>query len=111
MNAPDTLTYADPRHLVLAALTERDGPDCFYCGQAPERDGLILEHVIPVRRNGPNTIDNLVLACTSCNLSKGSKPGWFFVLLRHEREVEQGRFMEHAYQHPLKPYVVTRSPA
>ena len=31
------------------------------------------EHVIPRSRGGPDTIDNIVLACEQCNLSKGDK--------------------------------------
>ena len=31
------------------------------------------EHVIPLVRGGKHTLDNLVLACRTCNLSKGDK--------------------------------------
>lgn len=43
---------------------------CAYCGSAGH---LHWEHVIPRSRGGPDTIDNIVLACEQCNLSKGDK--------------------------------------
>jgi hypothetical protein len=43
---------------------------CTYCGcEAP----LQWEHIIPLSRGGPDHIDNLVLSCRTCNLSKGTK--------------------------------------
>ncbi|MCP3910186.1 MAG: HNH endonuclease [Actinomycetia bacterium] len=36
-------------------------------------DDLQWEHIIPRSAGGPDTIDNLVLACPECNLSKGTR--------------------------------------
>ena len=44
---------------------------CAYCGAA--NDGFHWEHIIPKNRGGPDTIDNMVLACPDCNLRKGAK--------------------------------------
>src|SRR5256714_15051427 len=38
---------------------------CVYCEKACD------EHIIPRSRGGTDTIDNMVLACRECNLSKG----------------------------------------
>lgn len=43
-----------------------------------------LDHVIPLKRNGSNSIENLVYACQHCNLSKGSK-------LPHEWDGNNGK--------------------
>ncbi len=43
---------------------------CEYCGQ---KEGLSWDHLIPRAKNGPDTAENHVLACKSCNSSKGSK--------------------------------------
>ena len=50
---------------------------CAYCGS---QNPLHWEHLIPKSRGGPDTIDNLVLACAPCNLQKGSlNPiDWYF---------------------------------
>ncbi|MCB1941806.1 MAG: HNH endonuclease, partial [Candidatus Accumulibacter sp.] len=43
---------------------------CCYCGS---RDFLSVDHLIPRKRGGANTGDNLVWACRSCNSSKGAR--------------------------------------
>jgi CRISPR/Cas system Type II protein with McrA/HNH and RuvC-like nuclease domain len=43
---------------------------CAYCGAEGR---LQWEHIIPRAMNGPDSVDNLVLACQACNLSKGSR--------------------------------------
>lgn len=61
---------AIPAH-VRRAVFERDGERCVYCGAV---DGPFhLDHVFPFSRGGSTTIENLVVACVPCNLSKGSK--------------------------------------
>lgn len=40
---------------------------CCYCGS---RANLSVDHLIPTKRGGANTGDNLVWACRSCNSSK-----------------------------------------
>ncbi len=44
---------------------------CAYCGT--ESDSLQWEHIIPRDKGGPDTIDNLVMACSSCNATKGAR--------------------------------------
>jgi hypothetical protein len=43
---------------------------CAYCGV---QCGLSLDHLIPVSKGGPDTGDNVVWACRSCNSSKGAR--------------------------------------
>ncbi len=43
---------------------------CEYCGS---KENLSWDHLIPRSKNGPDTAENHVLACKSCNSSKGSK--------------------------------------
>jgi 5-methylcytosine-specific restriction endonuclease McrA len=42
---------------------------CLYCGAKSTQ----LDHIIPVSRNGRNSIGNLVGACSPCNSSKNDK--------------------------------------
>jgi len=44
---------------------------CFYCGKKVKR--LSKDHVIPISKNGLDTIDNIVPACMRCNRKKGAK--------------------------------------
>ena len=48
----------------------RDRFQCQYCGD--DRD-LTFDHVIPRRYGGETTWENIVAACSSCNLKKGGK--------------------------------------
>ncbi|OYY22022.1 MAG: HNH endonuclease, partial [Azorhizobium sp. 35-67-15] len=47
----------------------RDRFTCQYCGS---RDDLTFDHLIPRSRGGQTTWDNVVTACSPCNLRKGS---------------------------------------
>jgi 5-methylcytosine-specific restriction endonuclease McrA len=43
---------------------------CVYCGSG---ENLTTDHLIPKNRGGDNSADNLVIACKSCNSSRGDK--------------------------------------
>lgn len=51
----------------------RDNHQCQYCGRRFSKQELTVDHVVPRSRGGGDTWDNLVLACTVCNLKKGSR--------------------------------------
>jgi 5-methylcytosine-specific restriction endonuclease McrA len=46
--------------------------ECFWCGKSLE-DGYHIDHFYPISRGGDNSIENLVVSCPHCNLSKGAK--------------------------------------
>lgn len=50
---------------------ERDKYTCVYCGE--HESSMHIDHVKPWSKGGTHDIDNLVLACVDCNLSKGAK--------------------------------------
>ncbi len=51
-------------------LLEKWGRICVYCNA--KNVPLQIDHIIPKSKGGSNRIDNLTLACSSCNLKKGS---------------------------------------
>lgn len=51
---------------------KRDQYVCQYCGAHPPRAILHIDHIVPVASGGGNEIDNLVTACSACNLGKGA---------------------------------------
>jgi len=61
--------HAQRRSAVLRIL-DRDGGDCFFCGD-PLADDVTLEHLVPIAHGGPNHISNLVCAHASCNQEAG----------------------------------------
>ncbi len=50
----------------------RDGFACQYCGKS-DREDLTFDHVVPRSKGGKTTWDNIVAACSPCNLRKGGK--------------------------------------
>lgn len=54
------------QNLQLVASSER----CEYCGSS---GNLQWDHIIPLARRGPDTIDNLVRACRRCNQRKSDR--------------------------------------
>ncbi|MBT9315288.1 HNH endonuclease [Leptothoe spongobia] len=56
-------------------ISERANHRCEYC-KAPEvvfNFPFEVEHIIPLSRQGTNDVQNLALACRSCNLRKGNR--------------------------------------
>ena len=49
---------------VREAVMKRDNYQCVACGA---RDDLSLDHIIPYRDNGPDTVENLRVLCMPCN--------------------------------------------
>lgn len=58
----------------VESLLERDGPACAWCGRAPWRRDLTLEHLVPRARGGHLVPENVVLACRRCNRRRGARP-------------------------------------
>ena len=56
-----------PLTLARSALTEVDGPGCFYC---ETKVSVHVYYVLPWSRVGIDGLANLVLACAQCNSSK-----------------------------------------
>jgi len=67
----------------------RDRFTCQYCGQRFPTHELTFDHVIPRCKGGRTTWENVVTACGSCNLRKGS-------LLPHQAGMPLIR-------HPMQP--------
>lgn len=79
-------------------VKEREKSDvCIYCGS--KRD-LTLDHVLPRCRNGPDSPDNAVWVCQSCNSSKGDKRlyEWFGLERRNEvPRIAEGKYLKLLY--------------
>lgn len=52
---------------------EQQEATCVYCNKDFDKFTLHIDHIIPLSRNGTHTLDNLALACPSCNCSKNNK--------------------------------------
>lgn len=51
----------------------RDQFSCQYCGSEGSAENLTFDHVIPRSRGGRTNWENVVTACSPCNLKKGNR--------------------------------------
>ncbi|NQV47273.1 MAG: HNH endonuclease [Rhodospirillaceae bacterium] len=51
----------------------RDSFACQYCGKAFQAEDLTFDHVTPRSKGGATLWNNVVTACSPCNLSKGHR--------------------------------------
>ena len=68
--------------------------ECVYCGAT---SNLTTEHLIPRSRGGKDCADNLVLACQSCNSSKGTKGVFEWLGLKEKdklRRLVAGKYLK-----------------
>lgn len=78
------------RGKVRAALANRDGHKCFYCGQSfTEKVRATLDHYIPYSLWRSWRQENLVLACQACNEAKADLLPWplVWLLLAHQQRL------------------------
>ena len=62
------------QHLPLKMLVYmRSKGRCHYCDIELRISEATMDHRLPVSRGGRTVLDNLVLACESCNRTKGRK--------------------------------------
>lgn len=58
----------------LSAILERDGMTCHLCLEPiPSLEVLHFDHVIPLSKGGPHSMDNIKPSHAACNLRKGAK--------------------------------------
>lgn len=69
-----------------AILKIEEENHCYYCGKLCIEDKTI-DHKHPVSRGGTNDIDNLVVACRSCNCSKNDKTEEEYRMWRNENDM------------------------
>ena len=51
----------------------RDNFTCQYCYQKYSANDLTFDHIVPRSLNGKTTWNNVVSACTTCNVKKGRR--------------------------------------
>lgn len=53
-------------------ILKRDGFRCRYCGSTPLAGPLHVDHVVPSSKGGTDDPENLLTACSTCNLGKSN---------------------------------------
>ena len=74
------------------AIKARDGYVCHYCKQTgdaqygPDGRPWHIDHLIPVSRGGTDEPSNLVVACATCNIDKGTMTAGEYKAAHSERQ-------------------------
>jgi len=80
------LTRSIPRDIMLKVV-RRDGQVCAQCRTVVKDDEIEFDHVIPVARGGPTTVENLRVLCRTCNRKKSDA---LAELLHHGTPFDRG---------------------
>lgn len=83
-NAPDAFAQAAAEYreyrlarnisyALRARVMERDSFRCRRCGAGPDREELVVDHVVPFADGGSKDESNLQTLCRPCNIGKGSR--------------------------------------
>lgn len=79
-------------------VKEREKPDeCIYCAS---KTNLTLDHILPRSRGGPDTADNAIMVCGSCNSSKGGRRlyEWYTLDKRNQLpRIAEGKYLKLLY--------------
>jgi 5-methylcytosine-specific restriction endonuclease McrA len=59
------------QELIHMRLTQ--GGFCAYCQRKHDPDELTMDHIVPIKQGGRHEAANIVLACPTCNSSKGNR--------------------------------------
>jgi len=71
--------------------------ECIYCSA---KTNLTLDHILPKSRRGPDTADNAVMVCQTCNSSKSDKRlyEWYGLDRRYELpRIAEGKYLKLLY--------------
>lgn len=67
-NVECNITLTELRQLLFDAY----GTECKYCGRILNINTLVLDHTIPISKNGASNLGNLQVICKKSNSMKGS---------------------------------------
>jgi len=79
-------TRSVPRDIMLKVV-RRDGQVCAQCRTIVADNEIEFDHIIPVARGGPTTVENLRILCRTCNRKKSDT---LADLLHHGSPFERG---------------------
>ena len=53
---------------------------CYWCNKKLNENKIQIDHYMPLSKGGTHTIDNIVISCPKCNLTKNAKDPYEFAL-------------------------------
>ena len=85
---------SDEFHVACSYISKLFGHRCAYCGGSSKKVGCLFDHGIPRALGGHNVAENMILACASCNSSKGMKTVSQYYAFRRARRRPVVRSLE-----------------
>jgi 5-methylcytosine-specific restriction endonuclease McrA len=73
---------------MVALIEKEEGLICHYCKKPLKEGKITVDHVVPRKLGGRDTLENLVLACQTCNSQKRDKSLATFLTLRKLEKLE-----------------------
>jgi len=58
----------------ISLVKSRKTSTCYYCQKRVSVDKIHFDHIIPLSKGGSHSVENLCVACATCNLKKNNKP-------------------------------------
>lgn len=72
----------EEREAVYSKMSGR----CAYCGEPIAFGAMQVDHVVPLRKGGADTLDNMLPACRSCNHYKSTLTVEQFIQFKQDRQ-------------------------
>jgi len=72
--------------------------ECVFCGI---RDNLQIDHLVPRSRGGPDSADNTVWSCSSCNMSRGGQGVFQWLGLKRKDQLHRlvaGKYLKQLFE-------------
>jgi hypothetical protein len=93
--AESTLARSGTRRR-LQRVIDRDGDMCVWCSCSLSHNEATLEHAVPCSDGGSHRLENLLVACSTCNNSRRSTPllKWFRLCQERGYEVRVDIIMQ-----------------
>ena len=63
-------------------LYDNYGTKCRYCHKILDINNLVIDHIVPISKNGTSNIENLQVICKTSNSMKGSLDEELWIALR-----------------------------
>lgn len=60
--------------IFIKGTREKKSVTCYYCDKGLPGKSVHFDHVIPLSKGGPHSVENLCVSCPNCNQSKLNKP-------------------------------------
>lgn len=67
-----TINLKSINEFVSSTLSKQNSV-CYYCRKIFPSNSIHFDHIIPLSKGGPHSIENLCVACRDCNLAKHAK--------------------------------------